>query len=450
VPTRTLLDELADAGIAINPKRTKIHLAVHNGTSDPLEVFFDGNFQDWQANQGQLNFECDKIISLIKMPRNRWLFAGVYLPQSHGVEARTGRIIYVTELEAASAYLIGRVILRFRRKGQQSYRWLNMFPPALDVDEVRAVALTRDESRSRTSNPELPRLDTWASASLQALVQHVFDCRGAPLATLTYEELAELIGRRKKNGQPWARGMGKVLGRLGRVLKRIGERWQRTIPQIQGIVVQKSGPSRGLPDKGIEEFWPGYSNLTRAAKGDKVRIELERVESFGSHWNDVLEQLDLPSIVDETGNKVSGNPRFGRGGESPEHKALKAYVHDNPSIVGARKDSRATVEFPLPSCDEIDVLFEHDQECVAVEVKASVSDRVAGDYERGVYQAIKYLALLRAMSLDRKRKVCGNIRSVLVLQGSVPAEIRRLAKVLAVEVISNVKPSERYLRQAKQ
>lgn len=449
MPTRTLLDELADAGIAINPKRTKIHLAVHNGKEDPLEVFFEGDFQDWQSNQRQLNFECDKIISLIQMPKKRWMFAGVYLPQEHHIQARTGRVIYDTELEAASAYLIGRVILRFDRKGQQSYRWLSEFSPALSVDEVRAVALTRKDLARQASNSDAPRLDRWAAASLQALVKHVFDCRDTQLVTLTYEELAERIGRRKKSGEPWARGMGKVLGRLGRALQRIGHQWRRSIPQIQGIVVQKSGPNRGLPDNGIAEFWPGYSKLTRAAKADKVRIELERVENFGSRWNEVLEDLGLPQIADATGNKARGGHRFGRGGESPEHKALKAYVHDNPSIVGARRDSRATMEYPLPSCDEIDVLFEHDQECVAVEVKASVSDRVVGDYERGIYQTIKYLALLRAMSLDRKRKICGNIRSVLVLQSSLPAGIRKLANTLAVEVISNVEPSAPYMKQAK-
>lgn len=120
------------------------------------------------------------------------------------------------------------------------------------------------------------------------------------------------------------------------------------------------------------------------------------------------------------------------GGESPQHKALKAYVCDHPGIVGASKESRAIAEHPLPSLDKIDVLFRSAHECIAVEVKSSVSEGVPGDFERGIYQAIKYLALLRAMSLDKK----------------FPSDMRALARLLRVAVIQNVVPSEAYLSRA--
>lgn len=154
-------------------------------------------------------------------------------------------------------------------------------------------------------------------------------------------------------------------------------------------------------------------------------------------------------MVADSGTAAPTAQHYGLGGESPQHKALKEYVRDNPSIVGASKDSQAITEYALPSVDVIDVLFRSDHECIAVEVKSSVSDTVSGDFERGIYQTIKYLALLRAMSLDKKHKICRNIRSVLVLQGSLPSGLRELAQVLSIEVIQNVEPTEQYFRSAK-
>lgn len=445
-----VFDVLAGTGIVIDPKKAKIHLAVHNGEEDPLDVFFAGRFKAWQESQKRLNFRHEKIVSLIKMPqRDRWLFAGVYSTHGYVQDAKTSRFIYKTRLETASAQLIGRLVVRFKRSGKQSYLLGENFGHSLSIDELRPTALTAEDCSVPRQPAVTPGLDAWAAASLKALVGHVYRCRGNPLVTITYEELASLMGRRTSDGKrPWARGLGRVLGRMGRALAGIGDEWQQSLPHIQGIVVQKTGPGRGLPDDGIKEFWPHFPKLSRTEKQAKVRIELARVEQFGSRWNDVLEQLHLSPVASAASTSVHGVQYYGSGGESPQHKALKEYVRANPSIVGASGASEAIAEYGLPSLDEIDVLFRSDDECVAVEVKSSISDRVSGDFERGIYQAIKYLALLRAMSLDRKRGICPNIRSVLVLQGSLPTDLGDLAKLLSVEVIQNVMPTEQHLRIA--
>lgn len=436
-----VFDTLA-ASRNITPANTKIHLAVHNGSEDPLDVFFAGHFREWQASQSRLNFEQKNILSLIKLPQHdSWLFAGVFSTHGHALDAKTGRVVYKTRLDAAGADLIGRLIVRFKRPGKQSYLLGKNFGQALRVDELHPRALTREQCQASIQSAQPSRLDAWAAASLQALVRHVFDCRGNGLITITYEELATRIGRKTKSGdRPWARGLGKVLGRMGHALAAIGDEWQEVVPHIQGIVVQKTGPGRDLPDDGIKEFWPQYPTLTRTEKELKVRSELARVEQFGSRWNDVLEKLHLARVIASSPAAAAAR-RYGSGGESPQHKALKEHVRCNPAIVGANKDSKAISEYVLPSLDEVDVVFLSDEGCVAVEVKSSVSDRVSGDFERGIYQAIKYLALLQAMSLDKKHRICPNIRSVLVLQGSLPADLRDLAKLLSVEVIENVVPS---------
>jgi hypothetical protein len=65
---------------------------------------------------------------------------------------------------------------------------------------------------------------------------------------------------------------------------------------------------------------------------------------------------------------------FGKGGESPDHKALKEHVRDHPGIVGATSSWKCFVQYPLPSLDEIDVLFKSADAWVAAEVKSAISE----------------------------------------------------------------------------
>lgn len=70
-----LLDLIYLNGISLG--HFKIHCATGKKTS-PLEAFFDGTFKEWQEFQNQQSFQCDEILSLIHIGKNRWLFAGVY------------------------------------------------------------------------------------------------------------------------------------------------------------------------------------------------------------------------------------------------------------------------------------------------------------------------------------------------------------------------------------
>jgi len=106
------------------PNECKIHLATSNGKEDPLDVFFSGEFEDWQSFQAKKNYERKYIVSLIKMGgENRWLFAGIY--QSFGCDSynEKGKYYkYKTEYVACFDEFVGRLILIFDRAGKQSYR----------------------------------------------------------------------------------------------------------------------------------------------------------------------------------------------------------------------------------------------------------------------------------------------------------------------------------------
>jgi len=40
----------------ITPEAAKVHLASHNGTDNPLRVYFEGKFDEWQSWQNKRNF----------------------------------------------------------------------------------------------------------------------------------------------------------------------------------------------------------------------------------------------------------------------------------------------------------------------------------------------------------------------------------------------------------
>ena len=163
---------------------------------------------------------------------------------------------------------------------------------------------------------------------------------------------------------------------------------------------------------------------------------------FGSRWNDVLRELDLPEEIGQV-EDATRSILYGSDGETEAHKALKKLVYDHPEMVGAGSDWERYCEFVTPSLDVIDVLFKSANACIAVEVKAQVSDKYPKDYERGLYQTIKYEALLRAMARCGRKDIPPNVTSVLVVESRLPEEHREKAEMLAVKIYENVGRSYR-------
>lgn len=272
------------------------------------------------------------------------------------------------------------------------------------------------------------------------LIREVFAHRRGQLRPVSYDELARRIGHVTAEGKPVAVGMGGILSVTGHLLEDVADEWGGRVPYLTALAVAKEGrPDAGLPSPGMREFWPTYPDLTREEKARKALAEWNRIASFGSRWNDVLRALELPEVSSASAPDVSvADQPFGAGGESPEHIALKAYVREHPECVGASAESGCDIEYALPSGDEIDVFFRSADEWLAVEVKASTSDRLPRDYERGLYQTIKYGAVLAAMARAEPRLAPAKIRSVLVLQSQLPTDYHALREVLGVTVFENV------------
>ncbi len=142
-----------------------------------------------------------------------------------------------------------------------------------------------------------------------------------------------------------------------------------------------------------------------------------------------------PDQGDQTGPKSGG----WAGGESKQHKALKAYVSSHPAEFGAHGEGWISrEEYALLSGDEIDVYFESPTHWIGIEVKSTVSDAMPEDYRRGIFQVVKYRAVLEAQAEVSGRVPRPRVDVMLALQGRLPQEYKRLASTLRILVRENV------------
>lgn len=118
----------------------KIHLATGK-EYPPLDAFLEGKFKEWQEEQSNKNFECDLVLSLINIERDKWLFAGIY--KILGVKKGTrSPFHYNTRLLPNQEDLIGRAIVHYKREGRASYIWGYKYGKHLEVVEIKPTAIS--------------------------------------------------------------------------------------------------------------------------------------------------------------------------------------------------------------------------------------------------------------------------------------------------------------------
>jgi hypothetical protein len=246
---------------------------------------------------------------------------------------------------------------------------------------------------------------------------------------ILYSDLAEELGMLN------ARNLNFVLGSVGQTMANLSKAWKETVPPIQCLVVNKQ---TRLPGEGIGWFMIShseYAKLPRARQRDIVKKELERVFVY-SKWRDVLGALNLRPHTTDFSPLIEKASAF-QGGEGADHKKLKDFVANHPEVVGLPATTRrGEVEAPLPSGDSLDVSFDGAHEWVAVEVKPIRSP--IPDILRGLYQCIKYRAVMEAVQLTRARSRAA--RAILGLQGVLPQELVPIRNILGIEVVENISP----------
>ena len=148
----------------------------------------------------------------------------------------------------------------------------------------------------------------------------------------------------------------------------------------------------------------------------------EAYREYDQDANEGSEAILLPNSIQKGGN-----------GESEAHNALKKYIIEhceeieNLRLLGCETD-KAEVEHLLPSMDRPDVFFRNNGFSVACEIKSWQSDDA--DLLRGIFQCVKYKALLDAVSTLEGHQDANEC--ILIVQNDLPEELQTAANRLHV------------------
>lgn len=142
-----LIDLLIACRVELDLNSYKVHLAdnardASGYVESPLAAFHDGTFKQWQEWQSRKNFNCNSIVSLIKLCGDSWLFAGVH--RCAGAEHKGDHYEYQTQLCPGQDDLIGRVIVHFKRT-RSAYRWGEPIRDTLRIQEYRPQKLQLED-----------------------------------------------------------------------------------------------------------------------------------------------------------------------------------------------------------------------------------------------------------------------------------------------------------------
>lgn len=247
-----------------------------------------------------------------------------------------------------------------------------------------------------------------------------------------YSDLAKQVQ------MPNPRNLNFVLGSIGQTLINLSEVWKINIPPIQCLVLNKLS---GLPGEGIGWFLidkVDFKKMTRKQKRYIVDAELQKIFTF-TQWREVLAALELEPIQLDYLQTLEKAKSYDRGGEGEEHKKLKTFIASHPEILGLSKHTTlGNMEELLPSGDSLDVSFRLTDDWIGVEVKSNRSP--LGDIVRGIFQCVKYRAVMEAVQIAKMERL--NSKVILVLGGPLPDELLPLKNLLRIDVIENVQVKE--------
>ena len=267
--------------------------------------------------------------------------------------------------------------------------------------------------------------------------------------TITYTDLAdelEMLSRRDSDYNLWGK-WGNILWEIGNALKKLEKILRRSIPLINVIIIRKDDL---LPGKDIDIFLTDRDQFKNCSNKKEKRLlqdkYLQELYNF-QDWDKVLLTLGLTPI--EQKNII---PKFkpkkkshGKGGESAEHKAFKEYISLNPQVLGEGIKKKPfylpKIEHQFRTFDKVDVLFKVGKRWIGVEAKAIHSD--TEDILRGLFQCVKYKALLKAEQMEQMvieiKTDITDIKVVLAVEGDFPKELIAIKNTLGIKVVDNIK-----------
>jgi len=263
--------------------------------------------------------------------------------------------------------------------------------------------------------------------------------------TITYGQLDREIVSRGWGHHVMAVQYGCPAGAIGSALIETGEEWEESIPPLNALIVNQSTK---LPGDGVNRYLERYYEPEQHVDDmtiDEKRAIVEEIHAdiFAyEYWDDLLEEYELTPISDgleEENNHGSENEisKPSKGGwstesESKEHHNLKEFIANNPKVVGlTKKSNKGIIEYLFPSADKADVVFQNESKYLGVEVKSIISND--NDINRGIFQCVKYQALLRAE--QKTLMIPPTARAILVVERKLSYALQNLADTLSIKVV---------------
>ncbi len=271
-----------------------------------------------------------------------------------------------------------------------------------------------------------------AKHAFALLLQHI-RC-GEPF--VTYGAIAKFLEEKLIITKIFPTHIGHVAGHLMESISKES----RDAPLINALVTRPNG----LPGSGFGGFYDehlceaGECQWANLVEVDQLKVVADiRAEVRGySKWDAIYKELygesppkvAKPKLFTEKDGNLPDTGKKGGSGESNEHKALKKWACDNPQALKIRAGMTGEIEASLLSGDLIDVLFTDGKSYVAVEVKSIHSGD--DDWQRGIYQCVKYRSVLEAQELPVKV----NVRTILLTEEDLPYELKDRARLLGVKL----------------
>ena len=274
--------------------------------------------------------------------------------------------------------------------------------------------------------------DRWTERTARKILPLVIWCAKNGV-TITYGQLDNAVVSRNWGHHVMAVQYGYPAGAIGSALIELEKLWERPIPPLNAIIVNAQ---TGMPGKGVSYFLERYCSAEKklyemSASEKKAIIDEVHSDIFSfQEWDRVLEECELQYetdgilLNDVDADNISSPTRGGWSSEpeSQEHKALKKFIAKNPEKVGIYNSiGKAVQEYLFASGDRVDVLFTTENNKIAVEVKSIISND--NDLNRGLFQCVKYQAVLRAEQKATNNPPIG--RAILVTERELtpPLEI---------------------------
>lgn len=238
----------------------------------------------------------------------------------------------------------------------------------------------------------------------------------------TYSDLQKAINAKSPR-------LGYQLGLIDDIFSELSQEYQRKIPTLNALIVNAT---TGLPSNGFDYVDSHYSMLSKEEKSIYAKGKNEEAHAYDYTW--VLDVLGLEfptylkhSLIDNARNNAS----FHQGGEGKAHSELKEYVSSNPEIININGCINSFKEYNLVSGDRVDVMIQTQEAMWAIEVKSHISNEQ--DILRGIYQCVKYKAILEAEMIIHKNSA--SIKTLLILEDRMPDELRKVAEFLNVQFL---------------